>query len=122
VASNIKPSDVSIGGKFDLKAFNDKLNKVSSLRKAESKIKDKIQLAKLQYRPVSHNHLTIDQLKQAMIIDIYDMCIEMSEMKNINFVSINMILSKNYRKITFLIILLLFIIISYIIISILSDD
>jgi hypothetical protein len=50
------------------------------------------------------------------------MCIEMSEMKNINFVSINMILSKNYRKITVLIILLLFIIISYIIISILSDD
>ena len=121
-ASNIKPSDVSIGGKFDSKAFNKKLDSIRDLKKAKSKIKDQINFAKLQYRPVSYNHLTIDQLKQAMIMDIYDMYNELCYMENINITNINIILSKNYRKLTILIILLLFIIISYIIISILSDE
>ena len=122
IASNIKPSDVSIGGKFDSKAFNKKLDNIRDLRQSKSKLKDKINLAKLQYRPVSYGHLTIDQLKQGIIMDIYDMFSEISHMQNINLYNLNMILSKNYRKLTLLILLLLFIIISYIIISILSDD
>ena len=122
IASNIKPSDVSIGGKFDSKAFNKKLDNIRDLRRAESKIKDKIKLAKLKYRPVSYGHLTIDQLKQAMIIDIYDMCSEISHMQNISFYNLNIILSKNYRKLSILVLLLIFIIISYIIIGLLSED
>jgi hypothetical protein len=122
LASNIKPSDVSIGGKFDLKAFNNKLDKIKELRQRESKLKDQINLAKLQYRPVSYNHLTIDQLKHGMIMDIYDMFNELALIDNLSIKNINLIMSKNYRKITLLILLLLYIVISYIIISILSDD
>jgi hypothetical protein len=119
--SNFKVSDVTApGGKFDSKAFNKKVNSVMDIARQRRKLKDKIKLAKLEYRPLDYNKLTIGELKMALYNDIFDMFDEISKLKKINLKYLNLILSKNYRKLTVLVLLLIIFILTYTLINILS--
>ena len=108
------------GGKFDSKAFNKKVNSVMDIARQRRKLKDKIKLAKLEYRPLDYNKLTIGELKMALYNDIFDMFDEISKLKKINLKYLNLILSKNYRKLTVLVLLLIIFILTYTLINILS--
>jgi hypothetical protein len=118
--SNIKVSDVSApGGIFDSKAFNEKVNSVMKIARQRRKLKDRIKLAKLTYRPLDYNKLTIAELKMALYNDTYDMFDEFSKLKEFNLNIFYQIISKNYRKLTILILFLVLFILTYVLINIL---
>jgi len=118
--SKFKVSDITApGGKFDSKAFNKKVNKVQDYIKQRRKLKNKIKLAKLAYRPLDYNRFTIGELKMAIYTDTYDMFKEIAKLKSFNLKNLDQIMSKNYRKLTVLIILLVVFISTYVLISIL---
>lgn len=120
--SNFKVSDVTApGGKFDTKAFNKQVNKVQDIIRQRRKLKDKIKLANLTYRPLDYNRMTIGELKMALYSDTYDMFREISNLKSFNLKKLNEILSKNYRKLTILIILLVAFITTYLLINYLDQ-
>ncbi len=116
--SKFKVSDITApGGKFDTKAFNKQVNKVSDIIRQRRKLKDKIKLANLAYRPLDYNKMTIGELKMALYSDIYDMFGEISNLKSFNLKKLNQIISKNYRKLTILIVLLLALITTYLLVN-----
>jgi hypothetical protein len=116
-----KPSDVSVvGGKFDTKAFNLKVGKIQEIARQRRKLRDQIKLARLKYQPLDLNTLTIDQLKKGLYLDLYYMFNEIKHMQSFNFVELDRILSKNYRKLSLLIILLLIIIMTYLLVKFLE--
>ena len=119
--SKFKVSDVTApGGKFDSKAFNKKVNKVQDIMHQRRKLKDQIKLAHLTYRPLDYNRMTIGELKMAVYLDTYDMFREIGELKSFDLKKINQIMSKNYRKLTVLIILLILFITTYLLIAFLK--
>jgi hypothetical protein len=116
--SKFKVSDITApGGKFDTKAFNKQVNKVQDIIRQRRKLKDKIKLANLAYRPLDYNQMTIGELKMALYSDTYDMFREISNLKSFSFIKLNEILSKNYRKLTILIILLVALITTYLLVN-----
>ena len=116
--SKFKVSDITApGGKFDTKAFNKQVNKVQDIIRQRRKLKEKIKLANLAYRPLDYNQITIGELKMALYSDTYDMFREISNLKSFNLKKLNQIISKNYRKLTILIILLVALITTYLLIN-----
>jgi hypothetical protein len=121
--SKFKASDITApGGKFDSKAFNKKVNKVQDIMRQKKILKDKIKLAKLVYRPLDHNRLTISQLKTALYADTYQMFREIANLKSFNLQNLDQIMSKNYRKLTVLIILLITVLSTYVLIYFLKTS
>lgn len=121
ILNKIKLEDVTIGSIFDAKAFNKKVDAINELIMKKNKIKDKINLLKLKYRPIDYNKMTIDEFKFGLITDINLMINELLLMKNFNYNQFNNIINKNYRKLTILILLLLLFIISYYLYNFLSN-
>ena len=120
--SKFKVSDITApGGKFDTKAFNKQVDKVSDIIRQRRKLKDKIKLANLAYRPLDYNRMTIGELKMALYSDTYDMFAEISNLKSFNLEKLNQIISKNYRKLTILIVLLVALIITYLLVNYLDQ-
>jgi hypothetical protein len=120
-SKNIKVSDITHGGIFDLKAFNKKVDKVNKINREKSRIKQRIKQLQLKYKPLDYNKLTIEELKNSLLLDTYDMVYEIFSMEKFSIEKINIILSKNYRKLTILFILLIICIFSYILINFLSE-
>jgi len=112
--SKFKGSDITaVGGYFDIAAFNAKVNKIQEIARQRRKIKEQIKLARLNYRPLDVNQLTIEQLKQGLYLDTYNMFEEIKKMRSFNLSQLDNILSKNYRKMTVLIIFLIILISTY---------
>lgn len=100
------------GAVFDVAAFNKQVDKIFTIKRKRKKIKDKIQLLKIQYTPLNYNKLSIGEMKHGLVNDLYDMLQEIKDMEK-NKTSLNEIFNKNYRKVTILFIILLIVIISY---------
>lgn len=111
--SNYKVSkdDVSVGGVFNPKTFNEKLNKLNELKRKRSILKDKIKLSKMKIEPTIKDQLLT---KDNILNDIYKMVDEFKNLENINIVNIDGIVKKGYRKLIILILLLIILIVIYV--------
>lgn len=107
----LSKDDVSVGGVFNPKTFNEKLNKLNELKRKRSKLKDQIKLSKMNRQTIIKNQLLT---KEDIINDIYRMIDEFKNLENINIVNINGIIKKGYRKLIILILLLLILIVIYV--------
>jgi hypothetical protein len=116
----INSNEFIMGGLFDNKTFNNKLNSINKLSSERKEIIDKINLEKLKYEPLDYNKKTIGDLKQDLLNDTILMFNELYQLKSFDFNKINDILNKKYRKITLLIIFLLFLILLYSLINFLE--
>ena len=70
-SNNTKASDITHGGIFDLKAFNKKVDKVNKINREKSRIKQRIKQLQLKYKPLDYNKLTIEELKNSLLLDTY---------------------------------------------------
>jgi hypothetical protein len=116
----INKDEVYKNGIFNTKIFNTKVDNIIDLERKKRAIKHKIKLAKLNYQPLDYKKLTIEELEQGYVNDIYDM---FNELYNIDKFSLNkfyQIFNKNYRIISLLSILLFLLLISYFILNILT--
>ena len=104
----------------DKTAFNNMFNTVLNINRYQRNIKKKLKYLPLNDIPFDHNNLTIGQLKNSLFVDFFDMCNELLLMEKFSPLTINFILSKNYRKITLLTILLLTFLLSFVVINISS--
>jgi hypothetical protein len=111
----LSKDDVSVGGIFNPKTFNEKLNKLNELKRKRSKLKDQIKLSKMN-RQMTTNQLLTNQLltKEDIINDIYKMVDEFKNLEKINIVNIDSIIKKGYRKLIILIALLIILIAIYV--------
>jgi hypothetical protein len=109
--------DSTIGGLFDLSAFNKQADKITDITRKKKKLKDKIKLSRYKKREKSYGNYTINQFIDGIIQDTFDMIIDLNSLRRINFYSILKILRKNFRILTILIFLLLVLFCSYIIIN-----
>lgn len=114
------PNVFIMGGLFDNKAFNEKINRVNKLSSERRKIRDKIKIEKLKYEPLDYNKKTIGEFKQDILNDTIIMIDQLSKLTSFDINKINEIISVKYRKITLLIIILLFLILVYSIINFLE--
>lgn len=112
----VSKDDVSVGGVFNPKTFNEKLNKLNELKRKRSKLKDQIKLSKINRQTTITNQLLTNQLltKENIINDIYKMIDEFKNLEKINIVNIDSIVKKGYRKLIILIALLIILIVIYI--------
>ena len=109
----VSKDDVIVGGVFDPKTFNQKLDKLNELKRKRSKLRDKLKLSKMvQQLPTDHNKQSLT--KDFIINDFYQMLDEFKGLKKINVVGIENIINKNYRKLIILIILLIILIVMYV--------
>ena len=102
---------------FDSNAFNYQYAKIINTKKEKRLLKEKKRLLKLNEKPINYDKLTIEELKQGLFVDFFDMC---NELINSND-SIDFIMSKNYRKLTILVLTLIIMTISYTIILFLNN-
>lgn len=116
----INPNEFILGGLFDNKAFNDRVNKINKLSSERREIKDKIRLEKTNYEPSDYNKKTIGEFKKELIDDTIIMFNELYKLGSFDINKINNIISIKYRKITLLIIILLFLILVYFLIKFLE--
>jgi len=121
IISKINVKDVSSSGIFDAKAFNKKVDSINEITMQKKNIKDKIKLLNLKYKPIDYNKMTINELKIGLLTDTNEMLNELSLMKKFNYIQFNDIISKNYRKLTILILLLILFVISYYFYNFLSN-
>ena len=105
---------------FDVNVFNKNIDKLYSNIQQRQKIEDKIKDLKLKSKLPNPDEMTISQFIKAIILDTYDTFIELSNIKKYSKSKINHIFDKNYRTITIYIILLIFFIAIYHILSIKS--
>jgi hypothetical protein len=106
----LSKDDVSVGGIFNPKTFNEKLNKLNELKRKRSKLKDQIKLSKMTSQMTTNQLLTKDDI----INDIYKMVDEFKNLEKINIVNIDSIIKKGYRKLIILIALLVILIVIYV--------
>jgi hypothetical protein len=106
----LSKDDVSVGGIFNPKTFNEKLNKLNELKRKRSKLKDQIKLSKMNRQMTTKQLLT----KEDIINDIYKMVDEFKNLEKINIVNIDSIVKKGYRKLIILIALLIILIAIYV--------
>jgi hypothetical protein len=102
---------------FDNKAYNEKLNKINVLEKEKKELINKSKMLKLKFTPLDHNEMTIGQIKSGLYIDTQLMFNELLNLSVFNFSNIYEIISKKYRPLTLLCILLAFFIIVYILVQ-----
>lgn len=119
-AESLKYSDVTIGGIFDVDAFNGYMNKIDTIKNNKHQLEEQILKERLRFDPIDINNLTLKQLKNGMIMDFVDMYIELKELKTINFENVSIIVNKKYRKITLLITIFLILLFSYLLSNLLS--
>ena len=106
--------NITIGGIFNVDAYNKKLDRIFSLIQKRTKIEDIIKQLRKQSRIPNPNKMTVKQFKSGLILDTYDMFDELRNIKKINKSNITSIIDKNYRKITlYFLLLILFILIYY---------
>jgi hypothetical protein len=116
----LSKDDVSVGGIFNPKTFNEKLNKLNELKRKRSKLKDQIKLSKMTSQMTTNqlltNQLLTNQLltKEVIINDIYKMVDEFKNLEKINIANIDGIIKKGYRKLIILIALLVILIVIYV--------
>lgn len=107
----VSKDDVSDGGVFNPKTFNEKLNKLNELKRKRSRLKDKIKLSKINSQmKIKNQPLT----KEYIINDIYKMLDDFKNIKKINIDNIDGIINKGYRKLIILIVLLVILIVIYV--------
>ena len=108
----------------DERAFNKMFNTVVNINKYQKQLKNrkKILATNTNTNTNTNNidNFTIGQIKEGLYVDFFDMCNELLLLDKFNYLNINYILSKNYRKIMLLVIILITIIITYLIINILD--
>jgi len=112
-----KPSDFIIAGLFDVNKFNIKFSEINEINRKKRKIKDQIKLKEMSRKNLDLNDLTIGQLKNGLMLDIYDMFIEIGRLDHFNLKNFMKIIKKNYRLLTILIFLTITIIIIYLFIQ-----
>lgn len=110
----ISKDDVSVGGVFNPKTFNEKLNKLNELKRKRSRLKNKIKLSKMNRQIIKDQPLTLTLTKEYIINDIYKMIDEFKNLKKLNITNIDGIINKGYRKLIILIILLIILIVTYV--------
>jgi hypothetical protein len=114
----INKDEVYKNGIFNTKIFNTKVDNIIDLERKKRAIRHKIKLAKLKYQPLDYKKLTIEELEQGYINDMFDM---FNELYNFNEFSLNKFLkifNKNYRILTILLSLLFLLLIFYFILNI----
>jgi hypothetical protein len=123
IAKDPKTHKIQIGKGIlpDQTAFNKMFDAVLNVNRHQRNIKKKIKYLPLNIKYLDYNDLTIKQLKKGLYIDFFDMCNELLLMEKFSLLNFNNIISKNYRKIILLLILLISIVISYIIINFLNQ-
>lgn len=122
IAKNPKTHNIQIGRNIlpDQTAFNKMFDTVLNVNKYQRDIKNKMRLLRLQDKPIDYTKYSIQQLKEGLYVDFFDMCNELLIMEKFNISYLNNILSKNYRKATLLFFILICILIAFIIINILE--
>lgn len=108
----VSKDDVSVGGVFNPKTFNEKLDKLNELKRKRSRLKNKIKLSKMNRQIIKDQPLTLT--KEYIINDIYKMVDEFKNLKKLNIINIDGIINKGYRKLIILIILLIILIVTYV--------
>ena len=93
---------------------------VLNVNRYQRDIKNKMRLLRLQDKPIDYTKYSIQQLKEGLYVDFFDMCNELLIMEKFNFSDLNSILSKNYRKATLLLFILICVLIAFVIINILE--
>ena len=117
----ITKDEVYKNGIFNTKIFNTKVDNIIDLERKKRAIKHKIKLAKLKFQPLDYKKLTIEELEQGYINDIFDM---FNELYNINEFSLNkiyQIFNKNYRILSILL-FILFILLIFLLSNIIIFD
>ena len=112
--------NITIGGKFNVNEFNQHIDKVFSNIQQQQNIEDKIKKLKEKSTIPDPNSMTLNQFISGLILDTYDMFNELFKLETYSKSNLNMIMNKNYRKITLYIIIIIIIIIIYNILSIKS--
>jgi hypothetical protein len=113
--------NITIGGTFDLKVFNKKMDQIKKIRDRRNEIRDQIKLLKLSFKPLDYNRMTIGEFKQGLIFDTICMIKEFQDpIKPFTWSKFITIINKKYRKITIFVILLIIFSISYFLIKILD--
>ena len=113
-------SNITIGGIFNVDAFNKRLDKTFSNILQRQKIEDKIKKLKAKSIIPDPNTLTLNQFISGIILDTYDMFNELFTINSYSKSNLNKIMDKNYRRITLYILLLILTITIYYILSIKS--
>jgi len=113
-------SNLMIGGLFNVDAFNYKLDKIFSIIQQRQKIEDKIKELKDKSTIPNPDNMTLNQFISGILLDTYDMFNELFTIKVYSRSNLNLIMDKNYRRITLYILLIIFAIIIYYILSIKS--
>ena len=109
----VSKDDVSIGGIFNPKTFNEKLDKLNELKRKRYRLKNKIKLSKINQQMILKDQpLTLT--KEYIINDIYKMVDEFKNLKKFNIINIDGVINKGYRKLIILIILLVILITIYV--------
>lgn len=116
----LNPNEFIMGGLFDNKAFNERINKINKLSSERREIRDKIKIEKLKYEPLDYNKKTIGDFKKDLLNDTIIMIDQLSKLTSFDINKINEIINIKYRRITLLIIILLFLILVYSIINFLE--
>jgi hypothetical protein len=113
-------SHITIGGLFNVDAFNKKLDKIFSNIQQRQKIEETIKELKVKSTIPNPDKMTLNQFISGITADTYDMFYELFTINVYSKSNINKIMDKNYRRITLYIILLILLIIIYYILSIKS--
>ena len=113
IESKFKINEYIVGGVFDLNAFNVQADKVENLARMKRHIKEKIRLLQLNYKFIDFTDLSIKEFIYSLYLDIYTFFIELGNIKKIN--DVITAINKNYRRLTFIFIILLIVVIYFII-------
>jgi len=113
-SENISTESVMTNGVFDNNLFNQKLDFLSEQIYQKNKLNENLKLFELKNKLPHYDDMTIKQLMYGLYYDFYDMFIEFWNIKSIS--DINLIINKNYRMISILLIIFLLLCMIYIII------
>lgn len=122
IAKNPKTHNIQVGRNIlpDQTAFNKMFDTVLNVNRYQRDIKNKMRLLRLRDKQIDYTKYSIQQLKEGLYVDFFDMCNELLLMEKFNFNNLNNILSKNYRKATILFFILLCVLISFMFMNILD--
>lgn len=122
IAKNPKTHNIQSGRGIipDQTAFNKMFDTVLNVNRYQRDIKNKMRLLRLQNKPVDYTKYSIQQIKEGLYVDFFDMCNELLMVEKFNLSNLNNILSKNYRKVTILFLILICILIAFVVTNILE--
>ena len=104
----------------DINAFNRNLDRIYSDITQRQNLDKKIAQLKAESRIPDPDKLTLNQFISGLSLDLYDMCNELINKDNVSVAEIVIIIDKNYRKLTILIIILMIFLLVFYILSIKS--